>query len=139
MSGVSVLPALVAVVPSAFAAAAVSAALALFPVVLPAVTAAVLSVTFNGSAALPAPVQLSHTVAPATVLSECCTAFTPPVAARRSVLPLRARAIGPPDCPPTGTAATEGSPSAPMRHIIPSPRLAGARGQPGLGSGTYLI
>ncbi|MED6161241.1 hypothetical protein PIB30_058872 [Stylosanthes scabra] len=101
--GVSVLPALAAIVLSAFTAAAVSASLALFPVVLPAVTAAGLSVAFIGSAALPAPVQLSHTVAPATGLPECGTAFTPPAAARRSFLPLRAGAIGPPDCPPTGS------------------------------------
>ncbi|MED6161983.1 hypothetical protein PIB30_066069 [Stylosanthes scabra] len=130
---------LAAVVPSALTAAGVSAALALFLVVLPAIIAVGLSVTFIGSTALPAPVQLSPTVAPATALSECGTTFTPPAAARRSVLPHHAGAIGPPDCPPTGTAATEGSPSTPMRHIIPSPPSPSARGRPGLGSGTFLI
>ncbi|MED6172562.1 hypothetical protein PIB30_051183 [Stylosanthes scabra] len=135
----SCVPALAAVVPSAFTAAAVSAALALFPAVLPVVTAAGLSVAFIGSATLPAPVQLSDTVAPATTLSECGIAFAPPAAARRSILPLSAGAIGPPDCPPTGTAATEGSPSTPMRQIIPSPPSPSARGQPGLSSETFLI
>ncbi|MED6161982.1 hypothetical protein PIB30_066068 [Stylosanthes scabra] len=109
------------------------------PVVLPTVTAVVLSVTFTGSAALPAPVQLSHTIAPATVLSECVTAFTPPIATRRSVLPLRARAIAPPHCSPTGTAATKGLPSGPIRHIIPSLPSPSARGRPGLGSATCLF
>ncbi|MED6198847.1 hypothetical protein PIB30_070347 [Stylosanthes scabra] len=126
--GVSVLPALAAVIPSAIPAAAVSAALTLLSVVLLVVPAAELSVTFTASAAFPAPVQPSHTVLLATVLSECVTALTPPVAARRSVLPLGARAIGPPDCAPTGTAATQELPSAPMRHIIPSPSSPSARG-----------
>ncbi|MED6223523.1 hypothetical protein PIB30_074709 [Stylosanthes scabra] len=74
---------LAAVVPSSFTVAAVSAALSLFPVVLPVVTSAGLSVAFIGSAALPAPVQLSDTVALATALSECGTTFAPPTAARR--------------------------------------------------------
>ncbi|MED6134263.1 hypothetical protein PIB30_035432 [Stylosanthes scabra] len=47
------------------------------PIILPVLAAAVLSVTFSGSATLPAPGQLSHTIAPSTVLSECVTAFTP--------------------------------------------------------------
>ncbi|MED6136091.1 hypothetical protein PIB30_052729 [Stylosanthes scabra] len=52
---------------------------------------------------------------------------------------LRARATAPPDCSPTGTAATERSPSAPMRHIIRSPPSPSARGRPGLGSATCLL
>ncbi|MED6225248.1 hypothetical protein PIB30_091849, partial [Stylosanthes scabra] len=77
-------------VPLPITAAAVSAALAPLPDVLPAITAVVLSVTFMGSATLPVHRQLSHTI--------------PAAPTRRS---------GAPDCPPTGTAATEGSPSAP--------------------------
>ncbi|MED6150745.1 hypothetical protein PIB30_075505 [Stylosanthes scabra] len=48
--------------------------------VLPAVPAAVLSVTFPASVAVPAHVQLSHPVAAATVLCERVTVLTPPAA-----------------------------------------------------------
>ncbi|MED6124414.1 hypothetical protein PIB30_058671 [Stylosanthes scabra] len=88
--GVSVLPALPAVVPSYFITAAVSAALAPLPDVLPAFTAAVVSFAFMGTATLPVHRQLSLTI--------------PAAPARR---------LNAPGCPLAGTEASEGSPSAP--------------------------
>ncbi|MED6210798.1 hypothetical protein PIB30_067525 [Stylosanthes scabra] len=43
-----------------------------------------------------------------------------------------ARRSANPGCQPAGTATSEGSPSAHLRHIIPSPPSAGSRGRPGL-------